>query len=446
VFIGLTEVAGYYGSLASGFAELGIKTKLVDLDGHRFEYGAEAGGRDWLVDLYRCSSRRRAQIRAGRVLPTLWWRCLQKVSLLAILTMAMVTCDAFVLSCGSTFLRYLELPVLKLFGKRLIFVCTGSDHRPPYLSGISLSTLDDQAIARCGELVSQTKRMLGKIERYADVLVGHHLSAHLHEKPFVPILLVGIPFATRTEVPIASDAVRSGGVRIVHAPSRPKQKGSAEIRKAVEALRARGFAIDFVELIDVTNQVVLDELSRCDFIVDELYSDTRMARLATEAAFFGKPAVVGGYASDEDLAIPGVYPTSQFPPVQFCHPDDLEDAIHRLIVDVPYRLELGKRAQDYVRSVWTPREVALRFVALIRDEIPDAWMFDPLGIRYVFGVGMPEAVARAGVQRFIEMLGLPALCLSDKPETERALQAFAGGEPALRLQDAERLRAWASTP
>jgi hypothetical protein len=174
---------------------------------------------------------------------------------------------------------------------------------------------------------------------------------------------------------------------------------------------------------------------RCDFVIDELYSDTRMAGLATEAAFFGKPAVVGGYARDGDLAIPGAYPASQFPPVQFCHPDDLESAIRKLITDVPYRLELGRAAQDYVARHWTPEQVAERFVALIRNEIPDAWMFDPRDIRYLSGVGMPEAVARAGVHRFIDMLGLPALCLSDKPEMERALLAFADGEPAPQPYD-----------
>lgn len=446
VFIGLTEIAGYYGNLASGLGELGITSTFVDLREHSFQYGGEAGGRDRLLDLYRTLSRRRAAVPAGRVLPTLWWAGLQKACLLGILGKAVMTCDVFIFSYGTTFLRCRELPLLKILGKRLIFVFSGSDHRPPYMNGIALTSLDERTIERCGELTRQIKGKLRRIERYADVIVGHHLSAQLHERPFVPILLVGIPFATRTSARAESSSGTSRSVRIVHAPSRPRQKGSAEIKKAIEALRARGFAIDFVELVNKPNQVVLDELSRCDFVIDELYSDTRMAVLATEAAFFGKPAVVGGYARDEDLAIEGVYPASQFPPVQFCHPDDLESAIHELITDVPYRLELGKRAQDYVTSSWTPKKVAQRFVALIENEIPEAWMFDPRSIRYLSGAGMPEAVARAGVRRFIDMLGLPALCLSDKPEMERALLAFADGEPELRPHDIERLSTWASKP
>ena len=53
---------------------------------------------------------------------------------------------------------------------------------------------------------------------------------------------------------------------------------------------------------------------------------------------------------DPDLAIDGVYPPSAFPPVQFCHPDRLEEAIRELISDVPYRLALGKRACEFVRA------------------------------------------------------------------------------------------------
>ena len=45
VFIGLTEVAGYFGNLAKGLRELGIETTLVDLYSHPFEYSRRDGGR-----------------------------------------------------------------------------------------------------------------------------------------------------------------------------------------------------------------------------------------------------------------------------------------------------------------------------------------------------------------------------------------------------------------
>lgn len=440
VFIGLTEVAGYFGNLAKGLGELGIETKFVDLYAHPFQYAGDAGARDRLVDLYRSLSRRRAMVPAGRKLRVLWWAWLQKVCALGILLKAAMTCDVFIFSSDTTFVRYLDLPILRLLGKRLIFVFSGSDHRPPYMDGVAVTSLDDETVARCGVMTTRVKAKLRKVERQADVIVGHHLSAHLHERRIVPFLLLGIPFATTTRPRPTAPERAAGPVRIVHAPSTPRQKGTREIREAIEALRATGLAIELVELVNQRNQVVLEELARCDFVVDELYSDSRMAGLATEAAFFGKPTVVGGYARDEDMAIDGIYPPSSFAPVHHCHPDDIEEAIRRLVTDIPYRTALGERAREFVTRNWSPSTVARRYVALIENEIPESWMFDPREIRYVSGTGIPESVTRAAVRRLVELRGVGALCLSDKPELEATLLAFATGESTAASFAADRHR------
>jgi glycosyltransferase involved in cell wall biosynthesis len=438
VFIGLTEVAGYFGNLAKGLEELGIETKFVDLYAHPFRYAGDAAPRDRLVDLYRALARRRAMVPASRQLRVLWWAGLQKACAMGILFKAALTCDVFIFSSDTTFLRYLDLPILRLLRKRLIFVFSGSDHRPPYMDGVAVTALDDETVARCGVMTTRVKAKLRKIEGHADVIVGHHLSAHLHERRIVPFLLLGIPFATAARPVPATSERASSPVRIVHAPSTPRQKGTREIREAVEALRASGLAIELVELVNQRNQVVLDELARCDFVVDELYSDSRMAGLATEAAFFGKPTVVGGYARDEDMAIDGVYPASSFAPVHHCHPAEIKDAIFRLVTDISYRIELGERAREFVTANWSPSKVARRYVALIENEIPESWMFDPRDIRYVSGTGIPESVTRTAVRRLVEMRGVGALCLSDKPELEGTLLAFASGESADAPADADR--------
>jgi glycosyltransferase involved in cell wall biosynthesis len=427
VFIGLTEVAGYFVNLERGLRELGVETMFVDLDDHPYEYAEAASRADRLVVLHRAFHRRRIGAEdAGRRLSSLWWAYLQKTCLLLLLVRAAITCDAFIFSSDSTFFRYQDLRLLRLLRKRIIFVYTGSDHRPAYLNGATVGSLDAVAINRCAEQSRRIKAKLRSVERHADVIVGHHLSAHFHERPIVPFLLVGFP-STVVVRPLtaAVEPAQLPAVRIVHAPSRPLHKGTTEIRRAIDNLRARGHEIEFVELVDVPNRTVVAELARCDFVVDELYSDTRMAGLATEAASLGKPSVVGGYAYDEVLEIEGVYVPADFPPVEFCHPDQLEQAIERLISDVPYRLELGRRAREFVSSNWTPVSVARRYLALIEDRVPEGWAFDPRRIRYYAGTGMPESVARTGVRRLIEAYGTGALCLLDKPEMEAAFVAFA---------------------
>ena len=131
----------------------------------------------------------------------LWWAWVQKICALGILLKAAMTCDVFIFSSDTTFARYLDLPILRLMGKRLIFVFSGSDHRPPYMDGVAVTSLDDETVARLGTMAGQVKAKLRRIERQADVVVGHHLSAHFHERRIVPFLLLGIPFATETSDP-----------------------------------------------------------------------------------------------------------------------------------------------------------------------------------------------------------------------------------------------------
>ena len=43
----------------------------------------------------------------------------------------------------------------------------------------------------------------------------------------------------------------------------------------------------------------MKEIELCDFIVDELYSDSFAAVFAMEAVALGKPVIVGGYGGEE---------------------------------------------------------------------------------------------------------------------------------------------------
>ncbi len=170
------------------------------------------------------------------------------------------------------------------------------------------------------------------------------------------------------------------------------------------------------------NSVVLSELARCSFAVDQVYSDTPMATFAREAALLGKPAVVAGYGQEEFRRM---FPPEQIPPAQYCRPEDLDQVIERLVVDGEYRLELGKRARRFVESQWSARSVAQRYLQVISGNVPRQWVFDPRDIRYLHGFGLPESRAKDLVRAVIEVGGIEALQLSDKPELERMFAQFA---------------------
>jgi hypothetical protein len=429
VLIGMTEVAGYYSSLREGLRGIGVEADFLCVT-NPFQYAVEPFPRHgWLLGLIEGARRR--SVTAGsrgsfRRIRSATWKVGARL-LLALLFAALVPrYDVFVFGFASQILPlHLDHLILRLLGKRVVCVFNGSDHRPPYLNGISAGMEGVFDAAQCAAETGAMKRMIWRIERFSDVIICHHLSAHLHEKRFIPYLLLGFARSIEVRETTGIPSEDGGSVRILHAPSRPLVKGTERIRKAVQRLEDEGLAIDYREISRRPHAEVLEEIARCDFVVDELFSDARMAGLATEAAFYGKPSVVCGYASDELMSIPGAYLPSDFPPVCFGPPESVEQLIRRLVVDPEYRLGLGRRARDFVRSRWTPREVAVRFLRILRGDIPRSWWFEPGDVRYLHGFGFDEVRLKEVLRALMALGGTKKLRLTDKPELERRIREFA---------------------
>jgi hypothetical protein len=157
-----------------------------------------------------------------------------------------------------------------------------------------------------------------------------------------------------------------------------------------------------------------------------------MVSFATEAASVAVPAIVGGYAWPE---LNRLYPGDAMPPVEQCHPDDLEAAIERLATDGAYRRALGHRAKQFISQEWSPVQIASRYLGLLRGEKPPSLMYDPRSVRYLCGVGLPQDEVRALVAATIEVGGLHALQLDDKPRLAAAFASFARGESGCEAAD-----------
>jgi glycosyltransferase involved in cell wall biosynthesis len=418
IFLGLTEVCGYYANLRYGFSELGVPAEFVALEEHPFQYGYQTT--NGIIRWAQRSIRRR--VAARHKLARLWWRGVSLCARLLVFVWAITRFDVFIFGFGSSFFGIRDLPLLRLLGKKIVCVFHGSDERPPYLSGYVMSENGGPSAEAGIALTESIKRRIRLIERSANVVVSHPLSAHLHEQPIVPFLSVGVAYRMAS-FPQPERHASNGTVRILHAPSRPEAKGTPRIRAAVARLQAKGHRVDLVEVVNRPNAEVLEELARCDLVVDEVWSDTPMAGFAAEAACYGKPAVVGGYGWD---VLREMVPADRFPPSQICHPDGLEAAIERLVVDADYRLQLGARARSFVESQWTCRKVAEIYLDLIEGRGLERWLRDPKGRLYLQGCGMDERRVRETVRAFIQRGGRLALQIGDRPDWEEAFARFAG--------------------
>ena len=418
VFLGLQEIAGYNANLKKGFQQLGYNCTFINLSDHPFDYGGD--DTCWLVHILKNLLRKKSatpRINIGFII-------ILKLLILAFKVMLFVWVlfkhDAFIFIYKSTFFNYYELPVLKFFNKIIIYKFVGSDLRPPYINGSFVAASRALNIEDCVKQAQKTKNTIKRIEKYATYIISSPSYAHFTERPFILGLIAGLPYTKQCfnlnflEI--------TDKVRILHSPSFPEAKGSIIIRDAISRLKNKGLRIDYVELTGKSNNIVHEELQKCDFVVDQLYSDTPMAGFATEAALYGKPSVVGGYYSSFiGKDIDPVY----IPPSVYCNPEDIESAIERLVDDKNYRLDLGKKAQMFVKNNWHPIAVAEKYLRIIQCDVPACWLYNPNKIKYPYGCGINKDKVKELIRAIVCKYGKGALQLYDKPDLEELMLNFA---------------------
>ena len=431
IFIGLIEIAGYYNSLAFGLRQKGYQVTLAGATSHT--YGYESGDNknplpirvyDALLKnstAYQLSKQNTLSSLAKRKLSVL----LTKLAGIILFIWAFSRHEVFIFGFGSSFFpENYDLPILKALRKRVICnIAHGSEARPPYINGVHVGELSypisTSKLSSIRKIAKRIKRRCLKIENHADIVVGAPLTSHFLEQSFINTFYLGVPFKglshNREE-----NLAKKEKIRILHCPSNPIVKGTSLIRSAITSLQSKGYAIEFVELIGKPNKEVLEELRICDFVIDQSYSDFPLAGFATEAAWFAKPAVVGGYGWQ---SLKSLIPEHVFPPSHLCHPENLESAIEKLIIDEQYRHTLGQQACDFVESVWSIQKFAERYLQLINGEIPEIWWATPGQIPYIQGCGISENTLFKVLSQLL-LSGTDILQLRDKPSLENAFIEF----------------------
>lgn len=356
---------------------------------------------------------------------------------------AIVRFDAFVLSAGSSFFRFRELPLLRLLGKRVVYTLHGTDARPPYIDGFfepehyglrcergganeESGQSETDKVKAYIQIAARLKRQLELIERYSNVVVCGPSYSHFLTRPFVSFYSVGIPVIVPRDQIERKESVRDK-VRILHAPSYALGKGTDRIRSIMVNLERQGLSIEYKEISGRPNSEVLKEIENSDLIVDQVYSDTPMAMFAAEAASLGKPAVVGGYYS---RVMRTHLPEDQIPPTSYCVPEKLQETVEKFVGDREKRLRLGDAARTFVHENWTTGKVASRFLCLLQGDPPQDWLIDPLHVMYVQGCGLSERRARENVAAVIRTGGVGALQLSHNPNLEKLFIKFAESNEA----------------
>lgn len=429
IFIGPNEIAGQYRNLAIALKSIHIECDYYIFDEDSFRYGGDIGASRLPFYIRRLSLFRKTTGPIRRKLYSLAIEALAVVFFLR----SLFIYDAFVFGFGRSLLRWnLDLPVLRFFGKRIVAnMSHGSDMTPSYIDGAFLDL--DMSMPKVDfhlERISKLRARIKRFERYASYIIGSPISSSFFSnKPFISIFHIGRVSqgfrASEFEMAANGKTDNNTGnkIKILHAPSHAPGKGTLIIRDIINRLIERGYSIEFREVSGRDNDVVLKELQWCDLVLDQVYSDLPMSGFAAEAACFGKPTVVSGY---DLVALKGAVLGECFPPTIICSPDNLSEALSKLLDSPSDIAKAGREAKEFVYGQCGEINVAKRYLSLLSDQpVPPSWWYDPKSTVFLHGYGLHESSSKKMVSEMIEHYGVEGLGLSHRPDLEAAFLNYA---------------------
>jgi hypothetical protein len=405
IFMGTSDIAHYYENLKHGFDLIGVESYRCD-----FNDSNPLTNRGFFP---RLISSMLKKSKFSKFPINVIAKLIGGFSCMLYFVFCILKYTDFIFCYTTSLLpRNVDLPILKIFGKRIVWVFHGTDIRPPYLDGAIIYDENEErrSIPQIYVLGLRTKKHIRWIERWADVIVAQPGHSQFLNRSFVDALAIGNPISEvkhnlKCEMDFVANKSGEIPVRIVHAPTHLSGKGTREIRKAIEEIKKYGYNVQYIEVYKQPHHVVIDEIMKCDFVVDQMYSDVPMPVFSTEAAQYGKPAVVCGYAQSIFF---DSFEKGKIPPTVYRVPDQIVKSIEELIKYPKYRIEMGNKARDYVKSEWDDRRIAMIYIGIL--DKGELWeTTNHLNILYTKGCGISEDKSKYIIQQIVNMYGVDGL-------------------------------------
>ena len=234
----------------------------------------------------------------------------------------------------------LELPLLKLAGKRIIVYPYGGDAR---LASVTRAldhwnAFTDVPLGEEDRSEEDVRAHLEAFDRWADVMLGNNDLVDT-----LPRVDGVFPYPFDTHGWDAVEAPRDSIVTIVHASNHRHYKGTRFLVAAVEALREESLPVELV----IVERTPREEARRIYERADVIAADFLLggyAYFAIEGMALGKPVIA--YLRPETAIH---HPEWAHAPIVNARPDELTDRLRELVLDAKLRTDLGRRGPEYVR-------------------------------------------------------------------------------------------------
>lgn len=259
----------------------------------------------------------------------------------------------------------LDLKILKLFGKKIVFQYWGCDIRLKTISILSgdYSTCDD-----CIKVCKNSRKLRDNLThlKYADFRVygGTDTIRMVPDAIYIP-LAVDLDYWKPVDViPKEHLLPDNRGVRVLHpfenAELRGDQKGTKFIEQSIEELRREGYKIDYVFIQDVPYECIKYYYQQADIVVVQLLMGT-YGGVSVEAMAMGKP-IICYLNKDAQRLLP------KDNPIINANPKTITDELRMLVKSAELRGRIGKKSRKYIEEEHDTLKLAQKYINLYQED------------------------------------------------------------------------------
>jgi hypothetical protein len=116
---------------------------------------------------------------------------------------------------------------------------------------------------------NKKKTLARQTDKYASIVFSHKFDQYSYlesDQYFFP------PVINETVFSFNFEKFSNRSLRIVHAPSSPVFKGTPIVRSVIKQLKHEGYDFQYIELIHVSNEIVIRELNQSHIVLNQFYS------------------------------------------------------------------------------------------------------------------------------------------------------------------------------
>jgi hypothetical protein len=234
----------------------------------------------------------------------------------------------------------LDLPILKFFGKKIIVHFRGLDVVDikyfDYLRERARGNFD----IVCPPVSRQDQvKLLNKWIKYSDLILVSEPDLHfVSDKSILSPQVIDTTYWTTNRVPKSFD---DGIIRLVHAPSSRRKKGTDFIEEAIDLLQKEGLKIELVLAENLPHNKIKELYEICDIGVDQVLYGWH-GKASVEMMSLGMPVIC-----NIDHKYRKFRPDL---PIIHADPSCLKDVIRNLVCDFELRRRIGEESKVYAKK------------------------------------------------------------------------------------------------